>query len=144
MYVGITRAKEHLLLSHSQLRTTYGSVTQQIPSRFLQEIPPSLIIHHDMREFSPLMRSQHLASWLQVTPLDQCKHTQVLPVLLHSAIELLVRYHSVRPYAKKSTASRPGPARSGSAWRTRMPVMHASFGVGIVQKVEHKVVMNTT
>jgi DNA helicase-2/ATP-dependent DNA helicase PcrA len=41
-YVGITRAKEKLWLTFSQGRSTMGGYTQQIPSRFLAEIPQDL------------------------------------------------------------------------------------------------------
>ncbi len=42
-YVGVTRAMRHLVLTHAWTRTVWGRPTNQIPSRFLQEIPPELI-----------------------------------------------------------------------------------------------------
>ena len=42
-YVGMTRAMRHLVLTHAWTRTVWGRPTDQIPSRFLQEIPPELI-----------------------------------------------------------------------------------------------------
>lgn len=42
-YVGITRAKKHLYLSYALQRFTYGSRTNNIPSRFLADIPRSLL-----------------------------------------------------------------------------------------------------
>jgi DNA helicase-2/ATP-dependent DNA helicase PcrA len=38
-YVGITRAKKSLTLSHARVRQTYGEREYQLPSRFLAEIP---------------------------------------------------------------------------------------------------------
>lgn len=38
-YVGITRAKEHLYLSHANLRRRFGGVMPGLRSRFLDEIP---------------------------------------------------------------------------------------------------------
>jgi DNA helicase-2/ATP-dependent DNA helicase PcrA len=38
-YVGITRARERLYLTHAQLRTLFGRSTMSVPSRFLREIP---------------------------------------------------------------------------------------------------------
>lgn len=38
-YVGITRAKRHLTLSHAAYRNRYGSGSYTMPSRFLEEIP---------------------------------------------------------------------------------------------------------
>ena len=42
-YVGVTRAKENLFLTNSKQRTTFGSTTHNLPSRFLQEIPKDLL-----------------------------------------------------------------------------------------------------
>ncbi len=42
-YVGVTRAKEYLFLTNSKQRTTFGSTTYNLPSRFLQEIPKNLL-----------------------------------------------------------------------------------------------------
>ena len=43
MYVGITRARKNLHLSLTMTRSTYGDTAIAQPSRFLQEIPASLI-----------------------------------------------------------------------------------------------------
>jgi DNA helicase II / ATP-dependent DNA helicase PcrA len=42
-YVGITRAKQRLYLSHAWCRTLYGSTQYNRPSRFLDEIPEQLM-----------------------------------------------------------------------------------------------------
>ena len=42
-YVGITRARERLYLSHAWSRTLYGSTQYNPPSRFLDEIPDQLV-----------------------------------------------------------------------------------------------------
>ena len=42
-YVGITRARERLYLSHAWSRTIYGSTQYNPPSRFLDEIPQRLV-----------------------------------------------------------------------------------------------------
>jgi DNA helicase-2/ATP-dependent DNA helicase PcrA len=43
-YVGITRAKRRLLLSHAWRRATWGAGQLSVPSRFLLEIPPELMV----------------------------------------------------------------------------------------------------
>jgi DNA helicase II / ATP-dependent DNA helicase PcrA len=45
-YVGITRAKEKLHLTHARRRTVFGQTRYQRPSRFLKEIPEEL--YHDV------------------------------------------------------------------------------------------------
>ncbi len=42
-YVGMTRAKEQLILSYAEIRRQYGREEYHRPSRFLQELPPALI-----------------------------------------------------------------------------------------------------
>ena len=42
-YVGITRAKRRLYLSHAWRRATWGMGQASVPSRFLMEIPPALM-----------------------------------------------------------------------------------------------------
>jgi DNA helicase-2/ATP-dependent DNA helicase PcrA len=46
-YVGITRAMEHLYLTHCWQRTLYGHTRMNEPSRFLQELPPDLLNTQD-------------------------------------------------------------------------------------------------
>ncbi|HVX22494.1 MAG TPA: UvrD-helicase domain-containing protein [Acidimicrobiales bacterium] len=42
-YVGITRARRWLYLSHAWVRTLWGNTSHNIPSRFLAEIPAELV-----------------------------------------------------------------------------------------------------
>jgi DNA helicase-2/ATP-dependent DNA helicase PcrA len=43
MYVAVTRARRRLYLSHAQSRMLHGQVRYNIPSRFLDEIPETLL-----------------------------------------------------------------------------------------------------
>ncbi len=42
-YVGITRARRHLLMSFARWRYLFGQGREMLPSRFLEEIPPELV-----------------------------------------------------------------------------------------------------
>ncbi len=42
-YVGITRAKQRLYITHANMRTIYGSFNHSVPSRFLIELPKETI-----------------------------------------------------------------------------------------------------
>ena len=42
-YVGITRARKKLYISHAQMRRQYGSENYCLPSRFLNEIPKEVV-----------------------------------------------------------------------------------------------------
>lgn len=46
-FVGITRAKQHLFLSHSQYRTIFGRTVPALPSRFLKELPDQHLVVTD-------------------------------------------------------------------------------------------------
>lgn len=42
-YVGITRAKERLILTRAERRRSFGSINYQMPSRFLNDIPKEIL-----------------------------------------------------------------------------------------------------
>ncbi|GIU97193.1 MAG: hypothetical protein KatS3mg013_0996 [Actinomycetota bacterium] len=52
-YVGITRARERLYLTHAWSRTLYGQTQYNPPSRFLKEVPEHLL---DRREAESIAR----------------------------------------------------------------------------------------
>ncbi|MEM6936565.1 MAG: 3'-5' exonuclease, partial [Pseudomonadota bacterium] len=54
-YVGITRAMEHLVITHAESRRWHGSHNFQRPSRFLSELPRELI--HEVRPKASMPRS---------------------------------------------------------------------------------------
>ena len=56
-YVGVTRAMRHLVLTHAWTRTVWGRPTNEVPSRFLQEIPSELV--HDLSATLPARRSSY-------------------------------------------------------------------------------------
>ncbi|MEB3329933.1 MAG: UvrD-helicase domain-containing protein [Candidatus Sericytochromatia bacterium] len=53
-YVGITRAREALVISHARSRMTFGQTNASLPSRFLTELPPEGLRHAT----SPLLKLQ--------------------------------------------------------------------------------------
>ena len=52
-YVGITRAKRRLYLTHATTRNLFGATNYNSPSRFFTEIPASLMIEADKRTRRP-------------------------------------------------------------------------------------------
>ncbi len=49
-YVGITRAKTHLILSRAKYRVRYGKKVPRLPSRFVEDIPKGLLLIQDESE----------------------------------------------------------------------------------------------
>ena len=65
-YVGITRAKRKLVLTYARRRLLYGSYSQQMPARFLREIPP-----HALEDgAAPFSQSSRSSRDRKETPLD--------------------------------------------------------------------------
>ena len=52
-YVGITRAERQLYVTNASTRTMYGRISAYLPSRFLDEIPESLIEEYHRRTAMP-------------------------------------------------------------------------------------------
>lgn len=48
MYVAVTRAKDHLFLSHANMRRQRWQTKYNTPSRFIAEIPDELRKHYDL------------------------------------------------------------------------------------------------
>ncbi|HJZ24454.1 MAG TPA: UvrD-helicase domain-containing protein [Candidatus Babeliales bacterium] len=66
-YVGITRAQEYLLLTHSTVRASYGNMTDQIRSRFLDEIPKKLYQEENGLRWQQYQSKQFFSQWLGIT-----------------------------------------------------------------------------
>ncbi|MEM7576256.1 MAG: UvrD-helicase domain-containing protein [Planctomycetota bacterium] len=49
-FVGITRAEQHLMLTHARYRTVFGQTMPTIPSRFLNELPPDCLDVQDVAD----------------------------------------------------------------------------------------------
>ena len=52
-FVGLTRAEDQLILTSSKTRTIFGKKLDQIPSRFLDEIPADLLNRREMKKTQP-------------------------------------------------------------------------------------------
>ncbi len=118
-YVGITRARERLVLTHSKFRHTYGTMNEQVTSRFADEVPSSLVRHEDCAYWKQYKMVNFFQNWLGIT------NSSSLPLTFGPA-----RIPD-KPKKQPTFSTR-------SAWRKYQPVKHASFGIGVVQKIEKK------
>lgn len=67
MYVAITRAKDHLFLSHVNTRMIRWRTTATKPSRFLEELPKEFIKHYDLGGWwSSKKRTVDIEPWMRV------------------------------------------------------------------------------
>ena len=86
-YVGLTRAKQQLYLSCSGERMLFGRTGRNRPSRFIGELPSSLVVH---REDESLVRSnaRPLASTAATTPYRGGTPAAAAPTAASSSPEL--------------------------------------------------------
>ena len=110
-YVGITRARERLYLSHAWCRNLWGQTQYNPPSRFLKEIPETLVRARGRRP----------------APSDPAGRLEP---------ERKGRRSSRRPSAGERSARSTGPARRRSACTAGETVVHAKWGEGVVLEVK--------
>lgn len=125
LYVGITRAKEQLLLSTCRYRYTYGQMSAQNSSRFLDEIPTQLAQHHDASSWSTMDAQRYYAQWLGI------QSTPNSNVLTFSGA-------SSQKQSIEHTKTMSNSAKAAPTWKRNQPVIHATFGTGIIQSIEPK------
>jgi ATP-dependent DNA helicase UvrD/PcrA len=117
-YVGMTRARDRLVLTWVRERRFYGRQSQEgtMPSRFLNEIPHELIEPLNATMFSSKPRT----TWGNAV----------------NSVEGIERFFSQRGREAKSSSSEPAIPRSRpvtkSRWRQGSKVRHPKYGIGVV------------
>lgn len=112
LYVGITRAKERLLLTHARYRYMYGTMTDQLASRFMREITKKNIQAYDCSSFGTAALVTYLSDWLVEAP----KTIKAVSTLDKTA---------------SKTLQQP-------RWYLKQQVQHHTFGIGTIQHIEVK------
>ncbi len=131
LYVGLTRAKDQLILSYASRRALYGGALPSVPSRFLMDIPPSVIDHnpHALQQMQEHDAYKRAVSWNSpsqsddvTTPRDSNKGSR-----------------KVIPFPGGAAAGRSGSGGGRSAptrYRVGMRVRSRKYGEGVIQEVE--------
>lgn len=118
-YVGITRAKEHLLLTHTRYRHQYGQIVESMPSRFVREIPNDLISSYDITYANNAQIAGICTEWLN----QEKKLTQ--PCI-------------TKPSNTCAQATTEKKIHDIDLWKKNQPVHHPTFGNGLVHDIELK------
>jgi len=157
LYVGITRARERLLMTHAQQRYVFGRVTQQIASRFIEELPKALVPHEDGSQWAPFNTDRFLETWLTgkassfssssslpQTPRFNRPSFTWDPEPFGPAKERNESFDH-QGYTPSRTPSTTTPSfntplgpKTNSSWRPFQTVQHKSFGVGVIKEVEER------
>lgn len=130
-YVGITRAMEQLILTSANIRRIYGQVQVAAPSRFLLEIPDSLIIRDVKRgESSVASQFSARATWESERsrgfPSYKAKNTG----------EGGRQYDYSHEVAAPSYEVKAAADSSGHEIKVGQKVRHESYGTGTVKQLE--------
>lgn len=141
-YVGITRARERLLLTHARYRYAYRTMTDQQQSRFLQEAPQTLVLqenashfkHHEFRALFNLWLGARNAPQptSSVMTFGMAKKTITQERINPKPIEKSI---AVSPKLS-STVKKSGVNFGG--FKINHPVHHDKFGTGIIKEIEVK------
>ncbi len=118
-YVGITRAREQLILTHCLYRYLYGQTNESQISRFLKEIPVSL--------YQDYAQPEHVMQYLG-------SHKTTIPVSKNYSSEVYIpkTSNNLAPETKNLQAQNP------ALFKLYTPVQHSKFGIGLVQKCEQR------
>jgi len=125
-YVGMTRAKERLLLTHSDYRYAFGQTNFQPPSRFLKEIPDTLQNQVDLTKSNASQIDSVFYRWLGI---NQPKKSSSV-FTFGGAKQFSTKNTKPQTISKKTTIK--------SKWQKNQPVSHEKFGIGVIQKVEKR------
>lgn len=125
LYVGITRAREYLLLTHSRYRYSFGNMSDQRPSRFLKEIPNDLLCMYDASHWNSSQLTSFFNEWFGNINIAAATATPV--------------YTFAKTQIKKETIEEKKPlSQPATLWKKNQPVKHQTFGIGIIKEIETK------
>lgn len=125
-YVGITRAREHLLITYTKHRYSYGQMVDQLPSRFLREIPNNLLPHEDCSYWSITQVHQFFADWLGVKSKTPNIYIPGTTTIMKT------------PTPTKQINHEIAEKKLYSSWKKNQPVKHAKYGIGTIENIEEK------
>ena len=135
-YVGITRARERLYITHAWSRSLFGSTQYNPPSRFLEEIPGELVESKGnvtgrsaLRPPEPAARARDWGAAAAVPP--PARRTATTPTT--SAVATPIASGSSRrrcPPGGAAAGAAATPTTSGCAIGD--DVEHPSFGEGVI------------
>jgi DNA helicase II / ATP-dependent DNA helicase PcrA len=128
-YVGLTRAKDLLFLSHAFRRTTWGDSSVSVPSRFLNDIPEALIDGST----AGLRRRQSID---RVSMWDTDDTSWARPAVTQRNTgydrDTVEPSRLPTPYSRRPVEEVARPRPAAAQYKTGQRVRHAKFGEGTV------------
>jgi DNA helicase-2/ATP-dependent DNA helicase PcrA len=136
-YVGLTRAKDQVILSHAFRRMTYGGVEVSVPSRFLRDLPVGLVEGGSSRQ-RRRETTRRVSSWQWTPPAPAAGRRS-------ERTRGPSRTSSGKPLPEPNPWAEPAGAKKAESYgeqryRSGQRVRHKKFGDGIV--IESKLTGN--
>jgi DNA helicase-2/ATP-dependent DNA helicase PcrA len=148
LYVAITRAEKHCILTCAQNRFRYGRMEYDTPSRFIRDIDPALLFVHSSEQNAHPVASQFRADPLP-RMVERRRDEQPVESFSPAFKQQLMGAAARRFKPVSSVAARTSPVSAGassvSAGASSVAdgkicegcrIEHQRFGVGTVQKIE--------
>lgn len=153
LYVGITRARDYLVMIYANYRYMYGQMTDAVPSRFIKEFVQSRHVQAvSVAQWNMTECRIYLQDWLGRKKLafknlitDKEDIVQVIPVVAQSEpVKIAVKRDmrkevSAQKVEKvKTPISNVIPAKKSTGWHVNQEVFHDKFGKGIIEAIDEK------
>ncbi len=147
-YVGITRARNALLLTLAQYRQTYGQMDAVAPSRFSFEIPPSLCKTDNASSWRTHDSTTYFSQWLKISPSTPENNYQVFTPITFKAErssivtppenQPLPAISSSLPQAHTQTKVITEASKTSPSFKKHQTIKHETFGIGIIKDIEER------
>jgi DNA helicase-2/ATP-dependent DNA helicase PcrA len=139
LYVGITRARDHLILTHAKSRNTYGQINEQSPSRFINEISPIITQKIDLSYFNQSQINTILADFLENKSINLTNNYtgKSTDNYNNNSRYAITNKLNNAGYPSKYTSNNQHD-NSDNNWKINQLVQHKVFGVGLIRKIEKR------
>ena len=160
-YVGITRAREYLLITHALTRSTYGQRANQEPSRFLRELPNNEVAAIDTSDMYLNELTRTVNQWFGnrqattktlkfglspedlpqfIATRDRAKstYTTTKTRIFKTPPALAKSNKTLWMEPLKNDAPTSLPSAETGPWKINAQVFHTTFGNGTIVSVEKR------
>ncbi len=148
LYVAITRAEKHCILTCAQNRFRFGRIEYDSPSRFIRDIDPSLLYvvsnnysgEHD--GYRPTQNPHPVATQFRADPMPRAVAPRRPEPAVDPFSDSFKRQLSqasggrFKPVSRVATSAVTSSSSSAGQLREGMTIEHQRFGIGKVLKVE--------
>lgn len=154
LYVAITRAERHCILTCAQNRFRYGKMEYDTPSRFIKDIDPSLITvmserseyggdsYHSRQQSRWTQNPRPVASQFRADPMPRAVAPREKEKPVNSFSDSfanrldMARSGSFKPISRVSTSASSPSTSTQVPLREGNVIEHQRFGIGTVVKLE--------